>query len=334
VWGVKLQTPSLAAYANPAGNGNPLYTGETFNADNVKNTDAFDPGSASKPTSAKLKTGSGTTSSAPISFDGYLKNTVFAYNFVSTGDDDIVLKGSSNPSPAGSGLAGVDGDRDVRADRKWGIVIAHNHVYWGHGISIGSETNAGVRNVHVYDNSFDGSEEGLRIKSDYARGGEVANIYYDNICIRNAHNALLFTPYYSTKALPAAGPLVPNFHDISITNVLIEGPATVKLQGFAAGTGGFGLPAYPLVMKLANVLSDSPADINVIDSDANLTVDNVNLPLFQSADRRVNVTGSVALNVPLQKTVDCSNAYVDFPSATSPFGTTWVSAPGSGSAGN
>src|SRR6185369_9408476 len=101
VWGVKLQTPSLAAYANPTGNLNPLYTGALFGEDNVKNTDAFDPASASKPVQLQLRTGSTTASKTPISFDGYLKNVVFAYNFVSTGDDGIVLKGSNNPSPAG-----------------------------------------------------------------------------------------------------------------------------------------------------------------------------------------------------------------------------------------
>src|SRR5262249_4417406 len=148
----------------------------------------FDPASAARPLSSKLTTGSTTTSAAAISFDGYLKNVLFAFNYVSTGDDDIVLKGSSNPSPSGSGLPGIDGNRDVRSDRKWGIIIAHNHIYCGHGISIGSETNAGVRNVHVYDNSFNNSEDGLRIKSDYARGGEVSNIYYENTCIRNATN--------------------------------------------------------------------------------------------------------------------------------------------------
>ncbi|MBS2023956.1 MAG: endopolygalacturonase, partial [Deltaproteobacteria bacterium] len=216
VWGVKLQTPSLAAYANPAGNLNPLYTGDIFVEDNVKNTDAFDPGSASKPILGKLTTGAKTTSTSAIAFDGYLKNVVFAYNFVSTGDDDFVLKGSNSPAPAGSGLAAVDGDRDVRGDRRYGIMVTHNHFFWGHGISVGSETNAGVKNVHVYDNSFNGSEEALRIKSDYARGGEVSNVYYDRICIRDTLNSLLFTPYYSTKALPAAGPLIPNFHDIFI----------------------------------------------------------------------------------------------------------------------
>src|SRR4029077_19518412 len=99
VWGVKVQTPSLAAFANPAGNGNPLFTGETFNEDNVKNTDAFDPGSAARLMSSKLTTGSATQSGRAISFDGYLKNVLFAFNHVSTGDDDIVLKGANNPSP-------------------------------------------------------------------------------------------------------------------------------------------------------------------------------------------------------------------------------------------
>ncbi|WP_343632103.1 glycosyl hydrolase family 28 protein [Roseateles sp.] len=323
VWGVKLQTPSLAAFANPAGNGNPLYTGETFNEDNVKNTDAFDPGSAGKALSGKLATGSTTTSAAAMSFDGYLKNVVFAYNFVSTGDDDIVLKGSNNPSPAGSGLPGIDGNRDVRADRKHGIVIAHNHIYWGHGISIGSETNAGVTNVHVYDNSFNGSEEGLRIKSDYARGGEVSNIYYDRICMRNTLNALLFTPYYSTKALPAGGAQIPNFHDIQISNVSIQGKTGVKLQGFQANTGGLNNPQYPLVMSLTNVVTDTPTGVDLISSDANLTISGVNLPILADASRRIVVNGTATQAVDASKVVDCSRAYVDFPSGTSPAGTSW-----------
>ena len=326
VWSVKVQTPTLAAFANPAGNGNPLYNGQTFNADNVKNTDAFDPGSASRPISAALSTGSTTASASPVSFDGYLKNVVFAYNYVSTGDDDIALKGGNNPSPAGSQLPGIDGNRDVRADRKWGIAIAHNHIYWGHGISIGSETNGGVTNVQVYDNSFQDSEEGLRIKSDYARGGEVSQIHYANICIRDAKNALLFTPYYSTKAVPAGGPLYPNFHDISLANVAIFGEAGVKLQGFEANTGGYGEPAFPLAMTLTDVVADSPDSISVIASDANLTLHNVNLPIFASTANRVVVDGTATHNARPANVVDCSKAFVDFPGIdqSNPFGTTWA----------
>jgi polygalacturonase len=323
VWGVKLQTPSLAAYANPAGNMNPLYTGALFGEDNVKNTDAFDPASAKAPTQGKLSTGSTTTSASPISFDGYLKNVVFAYNYVSTGDDDIVLKGANNPSPAASGLPGIDGNQDVRADRAFGIMIVHNHLYWGHGISIGSETNSGVTNVHVYDNSFDQSEEALRIKSDYARGGEVSNVFYENICIRNALNSLLFTPYYSTKALPTAGPLFPNFHDLYLTNVRIAGTTQVRLQGFEANSGGYPSPAHPLVMSLKNVVAESPDQISVLSSDAELSLSGVNLPIFASSEDRVAVDGTPTRAVDPSRVVDCSDAFVDFPSLTSPGGTTW-----------
>jgi polygalacturonase len=328
VWGVKVQTPSLAAFANPAGNGNPLYTGEVFNEDNVKNTDAFDPGSSSKAISDYLSTGSTAKSAAKMSFDGYLKNFVFAYNYVSTGDDDMAFKGSQNPSPAGSGLPGIDGNRDVRSDRKYGMVVAHNHIYYGHGISVGSETNAGVTNVQVYDNSFWDSEEGLRIKSDYARGGEVSNVHYKNICIKNGLNALLFTPYYSTKALPAAGPLFPNFHDITMENVRIQGKTAVKLQGFQANTGGFGNPAYPLGMTMTNVVADIPEEITLTTSDANLTIKGVNLPLIATAENRNVINGVPTKAVDPSKVVDCSKAYVDFPAigASNFFGSTWDSA--------
>jgi polygalacturonase len=325
IWGVKVQTPTLAAFANPSGNGNPLFTGETFNADNVKNTDAFDPGSAATASSAKLTTGSTTTSTGTVSFDGYLKNFVFAYNYVSTGDDDMALKGANNPTPAGSGLFAIDGNRDVRSDRKWGVVVAHNHIYWGHGISIGSETNAGVTNVQVYDNSFTDSEEGLRIKSDYARGGEVSNIHYQYICIKNAQNALLFTPYYSTRVLPAAGPLYPNFHDITLNNVRIIGNSGVKLQGFQANTGGFGEPAFPLVMSLTNVVADSALGISMTSSDANLTIQGVNLPIFPSTANRITVNGTATMAVEPDAVLDCSKAFVDFPAigASNLFGSHW-----------
>jgi polygalacturonase len=329
VWGVKVQTPSLAAFANPAGNGNPLYTGAVFTEDNVKNTDAFDPGSASKAiTNAKLTTGKSTTSAGTMSFDGYLKNFVFAYNYVSTGDDDMAFKGSSNPTPAGSGLFAIDGKRDVRSDRKYGMIVAHNHIYWGHGISVGSETNAGITNVEVYDNAFTDSEEGLRIKSDYARGGEVSNIHYNNICIKNATNALLFTPYYSTKALPSGGPLYPNFHDISLNNVRILGSSGVKLQGFAANTGGFGEPGNPLTMALTNVVADAPGGISLIASDAVLTLKGVNLPVFPNTANNVTVNGVSTQAVDPASVVDCSQAFVDFPAIgqSNYFGSSWAAA--------
>jgi len=333
VWGVKVLTPSLAAYANPTGNQNPLYTGALFAEDNVKNTDAFDPASASRPIGpatpnpGHLTTGSRTSRSDSMSFDGYLKNVVFAYNWISTGDDDFAVKGSNNPAPAGSGLPGVDGDRNVRSDRKYGLVVAHNHFYWGHGISIGSETNSGVRNMHAYDNSFHGSEEALRIKSDYARGGEVSNIWYDRTCIRQALNSLLFTPYYSTRPLPPGLPLIPNFHDIYLSNTWIDPGSdgtTVRLQGFEENTGGFQNPPYPLVMSLENVVAIDPHKVNLIASDTQLTLRGVNLYLFPTIGPRMVVNGTPTQAVDPAKVLDCRRAFVPFPSNLSPLGATWA----------
>lgn len=327
VWGVKVQTPSLAASANPAGNGNPNYLGMLPSVETAKNTDAFDPGSASKPIVQALSIGSTKTSTAgKIAFDGYLKNAVFAYNYISTGDDDISPKGANNPSPAGSGLYGIDGNRNVASDRKFGFVIAHNHIYAGHGISIGSETNAGVTNIQVYDNSFDGADAALRIKSDWARGGIVTNINYNNICIRNSAQALVFTPYYSTKALASpTSPLYPDFHNISMSNVHIIGGTAVTLQGFQANTGGIAHVGLPLVMSLTNVLADSPDNVSVNASDANLTLDTVNLPIFPSTANNVVLQGSASQKINAAKAVDCSEAYVDFPAigTSSPSGQTW-----------
>jgi len=324
VWGIKLQTPSNAAYANPAGNYNPLYTGALFDEDNVKNTDAIDPSSESSWMQTPPIIGSGNASSTggAVMFDGYLKNVTVAYNYVSTGDDDIVLKGSKNPA-ADSGTPGIDGNRDVASNRKWGIIIAHNHIYWGHGISIGSETNAGVTNVHVYDNSFNGSEEAIRIKSDYARGGEVSKIYYSALCARDILNSLLFTPYYSTKAVPTGGPLFPNFHDIYLSDMYIEGGSNVRLEGLAQNSGGYTVPAHPLVMSLKNVVAAQPDDVKVTSSTADLTLSGVNLPIFPSSEAGVVVNGFATRAVDPSLIVDCSEAYVDFPSATSPFGSTW-----------
>jgi hypothetical protein len=121
-----------------------------------------------------------------------------------------------------------------------------------------------------------------------------------------------------------------------LNNVRILGSAMVKLQGFATGTGGYFtptasnptgyLPAYPLGMTMTDVLADSPALISVIASDANLTLSDVNLPIFPSAANNIAVTGTASGTQDPERILDCSQAFVDFPAigASSPFGTHWA----------
>ena len=100
------------------------------------------------------------------------------------------------------------------------VTISNNHMYSGHGITVGSETNAGLNNMLVIndaiDNGFGGSSvDSLRIKSDTSRGGEVYDVLYKNICINHGGDTIVIDPYYSSQT----GSLIPNFHDITFSNV-------------------------------------------------------------------------------------------------------------------
>ncbi len=66
----------------------------------------------------------------------------------------------------------------------------------GHGMSVGSESYGGVRNMIVRDCTFDGTEAGIRLKSPPGRGGVAENLTYENLTMRNVKNSILITSYY------------------------------------------------------------------------------------------------------------------------------------------
>jgi polygalacturonase len=98
----------------------------------------------------------------------------------------------------------------------------------GHGLSIGSETVGGVRNVVVRNCRFDGTENGIRIKSRRERGGVVDGLICENITMTNVYPALSIACYYqnSSQALfpkdDVAQPVTettPLFRNIRIANL-------------------------------------------------------------------------------------------------------------------
>jgi hypothetical protein len=128
------------------------------------------------------------------------QNITITNSYISDGDDMIAVK---------AGVGHVSN-----------VTISNNHMYSGHGITVGSETNAGLNNMYVHDdaidNGFGGSSvDSLRIKSDTSRGGEVYDVLYKNICIQHGGDTIVIDPYYSSQT----GSLIPNFHDITFSNV-------------------------------------------------------------------------------------------------------------------
>ena len=333
-WSVKIMTPLLPDPANQAtvgmnndafdgvsGSYTHLYTGATIDASStgVKNTDGIDPSVANAPEHAALTTGSATNSSSPIYFDGYVKNVAIVYNFLSPSDDNVAFKGGlADPRPAGAqGGANmqwaIDGNRDVASNRTYGIVVAHNHNYNGHGMSIGSPGNAGVRNIHFYDNYFDSIYDGstsstdmgvvgLRIKSGQARGGEVSNIFYDGACMRGVKDFLVFDMYYTAPAqdpisYTGMGYLIPKYHDITISNVrMMNIPSNKAASRTGGGNLTFrGLNADANFANTQSVMNLSLDNV-VVDKDVTVAISNLSKPVVGVAASVDGSTQSKAAN--------------------------------------
>lgn len=102
------------------------------------------------------------------------RNVLIENSFFNTGDDAIVIK-------SGSGKDGMQVNKPSE-----NIVIRNTRVLNGHaGVAIGSEISGGVRNVFVYNNNFEKSQYGFRIKTTLVDGGFVENIWVRNIKMKD-----------------------------------------------------------------------------------------------------------------------------------------------------
>ncbi|MCB1132176.1 MAG: glycoside hydrolase family 28 protein [Verrucomicrobiae bacterium] len=133
---------------------------------------------------------------------------------ISTGDDNIVLL-------CGEGKPG-------RPEVK-NVVIRDCKLGFGHGLSIGSYTGGGVRNVFVGNVAFDGTTSGIRMKAWRDRGGVVEHIHYRNIRMKHVRYPVFLSSYYPkepahpSKDLPKRGlKMTPVWRDIEIRDVEIS----------------------------------------------------------------------------------------------------------------
>ena len=96
------------------------------------------------------------------------------------------------------------GDDDFTCGGGTHDVLITNNVYGnGHGVSIGSYTQ-GVSNIMVINCTFNGTDNGIRIKSDYDRSGIVQNISYYNIGMTNVHFPIQVYGYYNWYGTPSS----------------------------------------------------------------------------------------------------------------------------------
>jgi polygalacturonase len=158
------------------------------------------------------KTGRNTDGIDPIS----ATDVSIVHCSIHTGDDNVAVKAGSLGAASN-------------------VTVAHNHFFTGHGMSIGSETDGGVRHVRVLDLSIDGADNGLRIKSNSTRGGVVEDVAYEDVCIRATKNPIVLDTTYSSPDSSGEGAKIPVYTNIAYRNVRIEGPGALQLEGHDPG---------------------------------------------------------------------------------------------------
>ena len=181
------------------------------------------------------------------------------------GDDGICLKSGKDASGRRIGVPTED------------VLVENCVVYHAHGgFTIGSEMSGGLRNIHVTNCLFMGTDVGLRFKSTRGRGGVVENIFISDVRMADiTGDAINFNMFYGGKspvdegpgaagadqpAVPAVTEETPRFENIFIERVVCRGArSAIVLEG---------LPEMPIRnIQLKDVSITSKSGVMVQDAD-------------------------------------------------------------------
>jgi len=211
------------------------------------------------------------------------KNAVIYNNTFDVGDDAICFK------------SGKDQDGRDRGMPTENVIVKNNIVYHGHGgFVVGSEMSGGIRNIHISNCTFIGTDVGLRFKSTRGRGGVVENIYISDIDMINIPTDVInFNLFYGGNApvLEADQDASKEARDETLAPVTEETPSfkniyIKNIRAVASGTAANfqGLPEMNLQnVTLENAYFETQNGIIAMDTDG-LILKNVEvIPVTGSA---------------------------------------------------
>lgn len=195
------------------------------------------------------------------------KNVLIYNNTFDVGDDAICIKSGKNKHGR---------DRHMPTEN---VIVKNNVVYHAHGgFVIGSEMSSGVRNIHVSNCTFLGTDVGLRFKSTRGRGGIVENIYISNIdMVHIPTEAIRFNMFYggNSPILEEDQNAEDEKRDESMVDVTEETPSFknifmkhIRVTDSETAAFFMGLPEMNLKnVSLENAVFQTKKGITVIDAD-------------------------------------------------------------------
>ena len=147
------------------------------------------------------------------------RNVQILNSRIDVGDDCVTLKSGKDEA----------GRRVARPDEN--ITITNCVMLKGHGgVTIGSEMSGGVRNVVVSNCVFQGTDVGIRVKSQRGRGGIVEGFVVSNVVMQDVVSAFTLTSFYSGTDKPGdlfpVGEGTPRLRDFRFSNITARGSKT------------------------------------------------------------------------------------------------------------
>ncbi|MBV4360383.1 glycoside hydrolase family 28 protein [Pinibacter aurantiacus] len=145
---------------------------------------------------------------------------------IRTGDDNIAINFGNRNS--------------VATEPECSNIVIRNCFFGvGHGMSIGSYTSGGLRNLAVSNCKFDGTTSAIRIKTARGRGGVVENISYTDIDIKDSKWPIFISEYYPREpdspeadTTTIATAFSPAYKNITLKNITITGATdAIKIYG-------------------------------------------------------------------------------------------------------
>lgn len=179
------------------------------------------------------------------------RNVLIEYCTFNTGDDCVALK---------SGRA-EDGMRVAKPLEN--VVMRYCRTGTGHGgVTVGSETSGGIRNVYAHDCTFVGTDRGVRVKTARGRGAVIENLWFENLTMGKIKteaillHMLRYTPRFPIFPVTDATPRLRNLHFRNITCEEAAGDAIQMV----------GLPELPMNdIHFENIAIQSATGVNCTD---------------------------------------------------------------------
>ena len=148
-------------------------------------------------------------------------NALIEYTSLECGDDCFTLK-------AGRGMDGVKKNRPTK-----NVVIRHCHAKRGAGgLTVGSETAAGISNVYMHDVVIDESSYGVYFKTRRPRGGGGENLFFERVRMKQPKRRAVYwdmlgSPVYVGKLAERFNTdndtrLTPYFRNIHFKDITVD----------------------------------------------------------------------------------------------------------------